>query len=383
MMFARAFHGQRLLSAALGRSALVLAVAAGCLFGGLAAPAVSYAFPPVNSSPPAITGTVQQGQTLTEVHGAWTNPPILSYAYQWQRCNSSGESCTSISGATSQAYTPSAEDVGHELRVQETAGNFNGPGSPATSAATSVVVPPVPVNSAPPTITGTAQQGQTLSEVHGSWTNAPTGYGYQWQRCNSAGEGCTSISGASSQAYMPSAEDVGHELRVQETAANAGGLGSAVAQATGVVGAPPLQATGLVTTVLSSLAPGDPPPARPTNVVLSIRSVSVNRRGVAVIPLSCPASATGGCRGKVTITIHIVEGHTRRASAARCARGCRPLGTTNYEARAGKKVSVRVHIASFGRRLLKSHSSVRVTLTATSVAAGQTASVSRAIEMKA
>src|SRR5437764_2828283 len=38
----------------------------------------------------------------------------------------------------------------------------------------------VPVNSSPPTISGTAQQGKTLSESHGTWTNSPTSYTYQW-----------------------------------------------------------------------------------------------------------------------------------------------------------------------------------------------------------
>ena len=60
-----------------------------------------------------------------------------------------------------------------------------------------------------------------------------------------------------------------------------------------------------------------------------------------------------------------------------------PLGTTNYEARAGQKVRVRVHIASFGRRLLSAKKSVRVTLTATSVSEGLTATVTRAIALKA
>ena len=43
---------------------------------------------------------------------------------------------------------------------------------------------PPPVNSAAPTITGTAQQGQTLTEAHGTWTNSPTGFTYQWQQCD-------------------------------------------------------------------------------------------------------------------------------------------------------------------------------------------------------
>ncbi len=73
----------------------------------------------------------------------------------------------------------------------------------------------------------------------------------------------------------------------------------------------------------------------------------------------------------------------KRARTARCARGCRPLGTTNYQARAGQKVRVRVHIASVGRRLLTHRRSVKVTLTATSVLDGRTATVTRSIELKA
>src|SRR5207245_4305428 len=109
------------------------------------------------------------------------------------------------------------------IRVQETASNATGPGAPATSAATAVVVPPVPTNTSPPTISGTAQQGQTLTESHGSWTNSPTSFSYQWQQCDALGNACLPISGATNQTYVPVGGDVGHTIRVQETATNAGG----------------------------------------------------------------------------------------------------------------------------------------------------------------
>ena len=150
-------------------------------------------------------------------------------------------------------------------------------------------------------------------------------------------------------------------------------------------GGPSAQTTRSVTvpaapvTLLSTL-PGDPRPAR---VLISIRSITINRHGVGVIPIRCPPSAVAGCRGRVTITVHVAEPRARHAGAARCARGCRPLASTNYEARAGQKIRVRVHIASFGRKLLRTHSSVRVVLTATSVAAGQTATLTRSIAMRA
>ena len=83
-----------------------------------------------------------------------------------------------------------------------------------------------PTNVSPPTITGTAQQGKTLTEHHGEWLNFPTGYTYQWLRCNSTGGSCASIKGATGEAYVPVAEDVGHELRVDETAFNPQGFSS-------------------------------------------------------------------------------------------------------------------------------------------------------------
>jgi hypothetical protein len=365
-MLAGIRHSHRIAKAVCRSRAVRVAVAAGC------APCVllvgsSYADPPrqVNISPPTITGTAQQGQTLTEVHGSWRKEPT-GFTYKWLRCNSSGARCSPISKATAQTYVQVAEDVGHKLRVQETASSAGGLGSQAESASTVVVLPPVPGNAAPPTITGTAQQGQTLTEVHASWIYAPIGYAYQWLRCSSSGAVCASISGATAQTYVPVTEDVGHRLRVQEAASNDfGSSGPAESAATAVV-----------------VPPTPPPPASPTPLVISIRSVTVNRHGDALIPLSCPARAAAGCRGTITITL-AAEPHARRVRTARCARGCRPLGSTNYEAHAGQKIRVGVHVASYGRGLFTRRKTLRVTLTATSVLGGRTATVVRTIALRA
>ena len=69
----------------------------------------------------------------------------------------------------------------------------------ATSVPTAAVRPgvvDVPTIVQPPTITGVFVQGQTVTESHGSWTNSPTAYGYQWEDCDSAGNSCTAITGA-------------------------------------------------------------------------------------------------------------------------------------------------------------------------------------------
>jgi thermitase len=191
---------------------------------------------PVNEVPPEIIDPAQQGQTLTEAHGKWTNSPT-SYSYEWQQCDSKGTpaSCTKITGAAEQTYTPGPGDVGHAIRVLETATNAAGPSAPAPSAPTEAVKPPPPTGGVP-TITGTAQQGQTLTEHHGSWTNNPTAFSYQWQQCDGSGNNCTNIlTNATNPTYVPVEGDVGHTLRVIEKATNAGGSGEAASAMTAVV----------------------------------------------------------------------------------------------------------------------------------------------------
>jgi hypothetical protein len=172
--------------------------------------------------PPTISGTAEQGLTLTEHAGSWTNSPT-SFAYQWLQCDSLGSGCLPISGATSQTYVPVAGDVGHTLRVQETASNAGGASAPSSSAASAKVIPPPPVSTSPPTITGTAQQGQTLTGSNGSWSNEPTSFAYQWQRCDTTGASCAPIAAATALSYVIVSADVGSTLRLAVTASNAAG----------------------------------------------------------------------------------------------------------------------------------------------------------------
>jgi YVTN family beta-propeller protein len=141
-----------------------------------------------------------------------------------------------------------------------------------------------------------------------------------------------------------------------------------------------------IRTLLVASAPSNRPPAPghpPAAVLISSRPVTISARGDALIAVSCPVSARDGCRG--TITIRLAEPHARRARAlaARCARGCRPLGSANYEARAGQTKRIRVHMASFGRKLLARRKALRVTVTATSVSGGYTATFVRTITLRA
>jgi endoglucanase len=100
---------------------------------------------PVNTSPPVISGTPTQGQTLSASTGSWLNAPT-SYAYRWQRC--AGGTCAAISGATAPTYQLQQADVGDAVNVVVTASNRYGSGS-ATSAQTATIAaapPPPPPN---------------------------------------------------------------------------------------------------------------------------------------------------------------------------------------------------------------------------------------------
>ncbi|MEA2334780.1 MAG: hypothetical protein QOG40_1270, partial [Solirubrobacteraceae bacterium] len=187
---------------------------------------------PVNTSPPTITGTAQQGQTLTANMGSWSNSPT-GYAYEWLRCGSAGGSCKAIAEATASKYTLTEADVGKTVRVSVVASNASGPSAAASSAQTALVAAPAgpPVNTSPPTITGTAQQGRTLTANTGSWTNSPTGYAYEWLRCGSGGGSCNPIAEATASTYTLSESDVGKTVRVSVIASNASGPSAAASSA--------------------------------------------------------------------------------------------------------------------------------------------------------
>src|SRR5581483_10260936 len=89
-----------------------------------------------------------------------------------------------------------------------------------------------PANTSAPTISGTPKEGSTLTANDGTWTNSPTSFTYQWQRCASDGRACGDITGATTKTYVPTSGDVGHALRVVVTATNADGHASAVSDPT-------------------------------------------------------------------------------------------------------------------------------------------------------
>jgi hypothetical protein len=93
---------------------------------------------PTSISPPGITGVAREGRVVYASRGSWSGTLALAYAYEWQRCDAAGASCTPVPGADMASHLLAAEDVGSTLRVQVTATNAEGSAS-ALSAQTALV----------------------------------------------------------------------------------------------------------------------------------------------------------------------------------------------------------------------------------------------------
>lgn len=133
-----------------------------------------------------------------------------------------------------KAETPYRQDELHlaaptagpyTLRVESWAGSGTFFLDVSGGDATEQGVVAAPVNSSVPEVTGTAAVGQTLTASNGSWSGNPT-FAYEWQRCAASGTDCAAT-GDTDAAYVVTAADAGHGIRVAVTANNAGG--SAVA----------------------------------------------------------------------------------------------------------------------------------------------------------
>jgi hypothetical protein len=183
---------------------------------------------------PTISGTAQMTDTLRATQGAWS-VPLTSAAYQWQRETGSGYA--DIAGAHAATYTLAAEDVGKRVRVRVLATSPGRQASADSEPSAAVAAIPVPRNTTPPGVSGAALRGRALRATAGTWSHQPTAFAYQWHRCDSAGNSCAAIAGATGAEHTATGDDVGRTLRVAVTGSNASGTGSAAMSGpSGIVG---------------------------------------------------------------------------------------------------------------------------------------------------
>jgi len=190
---------------------------------------------PSNSVAPSLSGTVAVGQVLTCSSGIWSDPTCQFY-YQWQTDDAvPGTYAVVSTGVSGNQYTIQSADGGNHVRCVVTAVSVNGGTNSVTT--TAVQPPGSPANTVLPAISGSTGLGATLTCSQGTWTGAPTSYGYQWLRNG------TNISGATASTYVITSTDQGTSLTCTVTATNSFGSRSATSSALSIPPGPPVNTT--------------------------------------------------------------------------------------------------------------------------------------------
>ena len=196
---------------------------------------------------PTITGTAKVGETLTASTAGIADADGLTGAtFAWQWVSDPGTGDADIAGATASSYTLADADEGRTVKVRVSFTDDAGNAETLTSAATAAVAPQSnrPATGSP-TITGTAQVGETLTASTAGISDADglanAAFAFQWVAVRD-GTG-TDIVGATASSYTLADADAGAAIKVRvsftDDAGNAEALTSA---ATVPVALPPLTA---------------------------------------------------------------------------------------------------------------------------------------------
>ena len=212
------------------------------------------------SGSPAIKGSAQVGESLTtDVTGIEDGNGLDRVQFRFQWVFSDGGGDTDIAGATGSTYILAAADEGKTVRVRVTFTDRGGYEESLLSGGTEQVTSsqqgsaaptPEPSENSPatgvPTITGTAQVGETLAvDVSGiadadGMNNAT--FSYQWVANDGSSD--TGIAGATNSTYTLADSDVGKTIKARVTFTDDGGNAEALTSpATAAVAKPPLTAT--------------------------------------------------------------------------------------------------------------------------------------------
>src|SRR5262245_48493930 len=150
----------------------------------------------------------------------------------------------------------------------------------------------------PPTITGSAQEGQGVFGHNGTWKNNPTDFNFSWVRCDKNGGSCATISGAKSQRYRLTSVDVGNTVRFRVEAVNSDGSTFA------------LSAPSSVVTSASSTPPAPQPPSKPPtgcppgNGPVNVADVTAPARLLLDGQQTDPGTVTRST-GDITVRYHV------------------------------------------------------------------------------
>ena len=197
------------------------------------------------SGSPVTNGTVRVGETLTVDTSGIEDPNGLArvqFRYQWISTN--GGTDTAITDATGSSYTLVADDEGKTIKVRVDFIDRRGYSESLTSAATTSVSSAGEGNSGggspqnspatgAPTISGTAQVGETLTAYTSGIADSDglinVSYSYQW--ISNDGNSDSGITDATGSTYTLVAADKGKTIKVSVSFTDDAGNAEAVTSA--------------------------------------------------------------------------------------------------------------------------------------------------------
>lgn len=233
----------------------------------------------------------------------------------------------------------------------------------------------------PPTISGSAVEGETLSETHATWSTPPSSYYVQWQRCASSGNRCQSIEHATAQTYRLTSADVGFTIRASESATNSSGaVTPSVSDPTAVVQA---RASGNNGGEPGHGGGSNPPPGNtaPTHVgsaeikTLLARQLVPSGRAASISRLLKSGSLSMSFKlpeaGTLVVGWYLVPAGAKLASKTTAKPILVAAGQVKFAA-AGTLV-VRLRLTAQGRKLLGHAKKIRLTAKGAFTAKGEAA----------
>ena len=175
-----------------------------------------------------------------------------------------------------------------------TASNAGGQASVST-ASVGLVLPAAPADTIAPGISGTAEQGDTLTAGGGVWNNGPTGYTCAWQDCGGQGTACSPIGGATSSSYALSAADIGSTVVCVVTATGPGGSTPASTKKTAVVIASPIPVASQPTTTNLLVTPASPGTNQSVTLIATVTAGTSSTALWGNVTFENGGAAIGGC----------------------------------------------------------------------------------------
>ncbi len=274
------------------------------------------------------------GFASTNSNGEYTVTGLPSGSYKvsfsWEYSEAEEKACEHKPLYTSQCPPKYITQYFNNQPTEAAADTVGATEGSTTSGINAAMVPSAPVNTVAPVVSGTPAVGSLLSCANGSWTGEnvltlstgwpfTTPFTYQWLRDGSA------VTGATSNAYLVQAVDLGHGLVCEVTATNAAGHASAKS---------------------NSLAVPLPVPV----ITVSSAKLAVSG-GAARVPIACAPAAA--CTGAIELTGQItVKGHGRGKHRTKSKKRTVVLGKVSYSLAAGKSATLVVRLAGAGKSAL-------------------------------